>query len=162
MKLHELSTQHRQLEVMVEEEGMTPDMVADTFEALEGEFNDKAVSLISVVNNMNADVEALDAEIKRLQDRKKAITNKQDSLREYLRFNMEASGISKIQCPLFTITLAQGRDMLEINDESQIPDDYVEPVMTLKIDKRKLLADRKEKDIPGCSVVKSKTSLRIK
>lgn len=163
MRLHEITEQHRQLEHLVEDGEFTIDDLADTFEGIEGQFNDKAVSLIHVVNNMESDIQAISEELKRLQARKKAIEARKESLREYLRGNMESSGITKIGCPLFTISLRKGAPVLEINDESKIPDEYFEPVVDLKLDKRKLLADLKEDaSIPGASIVEGKSSLVIK
>ena len=162
MKLYEITEQHRQLEKLVEDGEFSDEMVADTFASIEGAFEDKALSLIHVVSNMEADMEAIDSQIKRLQDMKKVRVNKRESLREYLRFNMEASSITKIDCPLFNISLRKGRDIVEINDPDKIPDDFVTPVVDLKIDKPKLLKALKEGSVAGASLVKSKSSLFIK
>ena len=162
-KLYQLSEQHRELQQLVDNEVMTLDDVADTFEGLEGQFNEKAVSLVHIINNMDSDTSEIDAEIKRLQGRKKTIENKQVSVREYLRTNMEASGITKIECPLFGITLAKGRDTVFIEDESKIPDELVDISVVQKPDKRKILAMLKAgEDVPGCRIEKTKQSLRIK
>ena len=64
-----------------------------------------------VIVNSDGDIAALESEINRLSERKKHIQAAQDRLREYLRYNMEATGINKITSPLFTITLAAGRDV---------------------------------------------------
>lgn len=163
MKLYELTEAHKELEKL----GSTdPDMfeaVADTMEGIEGEFNDKAISLIHVFNNMGGDVTAIDSEIERLSKMKKYITNRQESMKEYLRINMEASEITKITCPLFTITLKKGRDIVQIEDQEKIPTDYLNIKTSVAPMKREILADlKKGKDIPGCSMVKSKTSIGIK
>lgn len=162
-QLYKLSEQHRELQEMVSSGDMTLDDLKDTFEGLEGEFNEKAVSLIHVVNNMSSDTTEIDTEIKRLQGRKKAITNKQDNMREYLRTNMEASGITKIECPLFSISLAKGRDTVVIEDDQKIPDELIDVSVVQKPDKREILAKLKAgEEVPGCRIEKSKSSLRIK
>lgn len=162
MKLYELTEQHNQLREIEESDDMAQ-AIADTFEALEGEFNEKAVSLISVVNDMGSDVAAIDTEIKRLQDRKKVISNRQDSLREYLRTNMEASGITKISCPIFTITLAGGRDIVLVTKEDDIPTDYLNIKTSVSPMKAEILKALKTGEvIPGVELGKSKPSLRIK
>jgi len=164
MKLYELTEQHRELAVLAEsDEGDLSEALADTFEALEGEFNDKAISVIHVVKNMDADGDAIDNEIKRLQARKKSVQNKQNWMREYLRSNMEASGISKIECPIFTIALAKGRDIVEITDEGKIDAEYLNiktSVTPIKADILKALKEGKE--VSGCRLSKSNSSLRIK
>ena len=161
--LYQITEQHRELQLLVDVEELPAEAIADTFEALEGEFNDKAVSVVHVINNMDSDVDAVGAEIKRLTARKTALSNRRDSIREYLRSNMEASGITKIECPLFAITLAQGRDIVFIENENLIPDELVEVSVISKPDKREILKLLKAgDDVPGARIEKSKSSLRIK
>lgn len=161
--LYKLTEQQKELQEIAGNSDLPIEAFADTFDALEGQFNDKAVSVIHVVKNMDSDVEAIDAEIKRLADRKKAIKNKQESIREYLRTNMEANEITKIECPLFTITLAKGRDVVVIEDEHIIPDDLVDVSVVTKPNKAEILRLLKaDKLVPGARIEKSKTSLRIK
>lgn len=161
--LYKLTEQQRELKELAGSGDVPAEALADTFEALGGQFNEKAVSISHVVKDIDTDIEALDAEIKRLSERKKVMKNKQDSIREYLRTNMEANGISKIECPLFTITLAKGRDVAVIDDVNDIPDQWVEVSVTQKPDKAAILRSLKAgDDVPGAHIEKSKTSLRIK
>ena len=163
MKLYELTEQHKELALLAETDDNMAEAVENTMEALEGDFNDKAISLITVVNNINTDVTAIQYEIERLTSRKKVMTNRQESMREYLRTNMEEYGISKIQCPLFTITLAKGRDIVQIQDEEKIPTDYLNIKTSVTPMKREILAELKNgNDIPGAILIKSKSSIRIK
>ena len=163
MKLYEITEQHKDLLKLADESEDMAQAVADTMESLEGDFDDKAISLMYVVNDMSDNVSIIDSEVKRLTDRKKTIVNKQESMKEYLRFNMEESGISKIECPLFTITLAKGRDIVQIQDEGKIPTDYLNiktSVTPIKADIAKAL--KSGVDVPGAILVKSKSSIRIK
>lgn len=160
MKLYELSENHRALMALAEDEGID---VADTIEGVEGEFNDKAQSLVHVLQNMDGDVTALDAEIERLQTRKKAIQNRQDSMRDYLRQNMEATGIRKISCPLFTINCIQGREIAEIENPDALPDEYVKVKTTVSPDKNAITKALKDGEtIPGAKLIHAKSSIRIK
>jgi len=160
--LREIADQHKQLALLVEAEEFTVDDVKDTFEALEGELSAKASSLIVVVNNFDSDIDAISNEIKRLQARKTVLTNKKDSLRDYLKMNMQAAGITSIKCPLFSITLAKGRDVVWIDSELDIPDDFKQEITTVKVDKVNLLKALKDGPVEGARLVKSDDSLRIK
>lgn len=161
--LHEITDKHMELAKLADTDEDMAQAVADTMESIEGEFEDKALSLISVVSNMENDVSAISAEIERLTKRKKTITNRQEYMREYLRVNMEAAGINKISCPLFTITLANGRDIVQINDADKIPSDYLDIKTSMTPMKKEIYAALKNGDkVEGASLCKSNTSLRIK
>ena len=164
MKLYEITEQHRELEKLAEtsDEEMAQ-ALADTFEAIEGDFNDKAISLVTVANSISADTGAIDAEIKRLQARKKTMQNSENAMREYLRSNMEACGISKITCPLFSITLGKPRKIALITDESKIPTDYLDIKTSVSPMKALILKELKAgEEIPGAELGESKPSLLIK
>jgi len=80
--LYEITEQHRELVALSESDDLPEGALADTFEALEGEFNAKAVSVVHVIANMGSDVDAVDAQIKRLTARKAALSNRRESIRE--------------------------------------------------------------------------------
>ena len=92
-KLYEIATQMRDLQ---NNEELDPQSVVDTLEGMEMELQDKAINLIAMTQNIKGDIDAVDAEIKRLQARKKAMQNRVDNFHSYLRDNMERSGITKI------------------------------------------------------------------
>lgn len=135
--------------------------LTDTLDGLEGDIQDKAENLLAVVSNFGSDINQIDTEIKRLQARKKTLSGHQDRLREYLRYNMEAGGISKITCPLFSITLTKPRPVVQIDDADKIPDDYIKVTRTpVKTD---ILRELKAgKEIPGASLGESKPGLMIR
>lgn len=159
MKLYELTADLKE----IESSDIDGQALIDTLEAVQGEFNDKAVAILKVVENLNGDTSVLDAEIKRLQERKKVILNKQKSMRDYLLHNMQASGIEKIQCPLFTASLRKGVESVQIDDESLLPDEFVKVEVVTKADKNAIKAKLKAgEEIPGASLVRGETTIVIK
>lgn len=158
-----MTGQYQELMALASDPELPPEALADTLEGLEGEIKIKAENIVHVLLNSDTDITALDVEIKRLQARKKAIENGKSRLKDYLRFNMEATGISKIACPLFSISLGKGRDIVSIDDEEQLPAGCVKTKVTSAPDKATILAYLKEGiHIPGASLIKSQSSLRIK
>lgn len=144
-------------------EDLPPDAIRDTIEAIQGTIEEKAKSLADWSLDMDGDIEKIDAAIDRLAQRKKHIQARKESLIEYIKSNMEASGIKKISCPLFTITYVEGPDVVEIIEEAEIPDDYVNVKTTIIPDKnliKKALKDGYE--VAGARLGKGKSSLRIK
>lgn len=159
MKLYEITPQLVELSNM----DASDEAVRDTLEAVQMEFNDKAVAIVKVAESLDADTSAIDAEIERLKARKQVIVNRKQQLRDYLLYNMEAAGIKKIDCPLFTVTLRQGVESVEIIDQSQIPNEYVTVEVVEKPDKTAIKAAIKSgKEVTGAILKRGANSIQIK
>lgn len=162
--LYEISTQYQELATLVDsaDEDLTV-ALRDTMESIEGEFQEKGKALAMVTLNMDGDIEAIKAQIARLTDRKKAMESRQSSLKEYLRTNMERSGITKITHPLFTITLGKGKPTVVIDEESKIPDEYMNTKVETTPMKAEIAKALKEgKEVPGAHSEIGKSSISIK
>ncbi|KWR82518.1 siphovirus Gp157 family protein [Pseudomonas sp. PI1] len=163
-QLYVLTEQFRELQALAvnADEDMAV-AVRDTMQAIEGEFEEKGKALAVIVLNMDTDVEALDKEIERLTERKRAIKNRQESLKDYLRENMEAAGIKKISCPLFSITCAEGREIAVVDDESLLPDEFMRVKTDVAPDKAEIAKALKAgTEVPGAHLERTKSSIRIK
>lgn len=161
-KLYELTGQLKDLNDMADDPEMAQ-AVTDTLEGLNMEIAEKAEKIMHVIANRDGDIAAIDREIDRLTVRKRQLNNFQDGLKDYLRHNMEAMEIKKIECPLFTITLAAGRDVAIVDDVDALSDEYVKvktTVQPVKADILKALKDGVE--VTGAHIEKSKSSIRIK
>lgn len=161
--LYEITDNLRGLSsIDAEDEGMAL-AIRDTMQAVQGEFDEKAKAVAAVILNMDSDAEAIQAEIDRLSARKKAIANRQDGIKNYLRENMEACGISKITHQLFSITLAKGREVAIIDNPSVIPDELMYVKTEMRPEKAEILRLLKEgKEVPGAHIERSQSSIRIK
>ncbi|MSR12886.1 MAG: siphovirus Gp157 family protein [Gammaproteobacteria bacterium] len=163
-KLYEVAAQYRELEDQLDtDDASLAEAIRDTLEAIGGEFNDKAQAVVHIGLNIDADCAALDKEIDRLKQRKASLVNRNDNLREYLRVNMVKTGINKISCPLFTITLALGREVAVIDVESDLPDDLVTVKTVIAPNKAEILKLLKAGEvIPGAHIERSQSTVRIK
>lgn len=163
-KLHEIAKEYREVAALADsdDEGMAQ-AVIDTLEAVGGEFEQKAQTLVRITLNRDSDIAALEAEIKRLEGRKQVIVNQQQSFKDYLRTNMEATGITKISCPLFSITLAKGRESVVVDNENAIPDELMRVKTEIAPDKAAIAAKIKAgEEVPGARLERGQSSIRIK
>lgn len=159
MKLYELTGALADLSSM----DMDDEAVKNSLEEFKGEFTDKAVAIIKLSENLEADTTAIDVEIERLKARKQVIVNRKNSLREYLLHNMQAANINKIECPLFTASLRQGVESVEITEQSLLPDEFVSVEVVTKPDRNAIKAALNSgKDVPGAALVRGKTTIVIK
>lgn len=160
MKLYELTEAHKELMSL---EDVPPEAIADTLEAIEGDIQEKAQAIVAVRAGLESDVNAVQSEIERLTARKRQMENRDKSIRDYLKHNMQVAGITNIKCPLFSITLAKGREVVQVDDELSLPAEYVSVNTTVAPDKKKILAALKDgKEISGARLVRNEESLRIK
>lgn len=163
-RLYELTEQFKDLAILAD--GADEDLavaVRDTMEAIEGEFQEKGKAIAMIALNMDGDLEAIQSQIDRLTERKRTINNRKESLKSYLRENMDAAGITKIVHPLFTITCGKGKPSVVIDDEKSIPDDYMNVKTSMAPDKVAIAAAIKAGiDVPGAHSEIGKSSISIK
>lgn len=162
--LYEISKQYQELAALADagDEDLAV-ALRDTMEGIEGEFQEKGKALAMVTLNMDGDIEAIKTQIARLTERKKVMENRQASLKEYLRTNMERTGINKIIHPLFTITLGKGKPIVIIDEESKIPDEYMNTTVTNTPMKAEIAKAIKEgKTVAGAHSETGKSSISIK
>ena len=95
--------------------------------------------------------------------RRKAIENRAERLRAYLKINMERCGISKIESPYFVLSLCNNPDSVDVIDESMIPADYLREIPALYEPDKALIkkAIHDGFSVPGCALKRTQ-SLRIK
>lgn len=162
--LYQIGKEFQQLAVLAEtaDEDMAV-AIHDTMGAIKAEFEDKGKAIAMLALNIDGDLEAIQSQINRLTERKRIINNRKEALKEYLRTNMEASGITKISHPLFTISLGKGRPIVVVDNEKDIPDDYMNVKVTSSPDKAMIAKAIKEGvEVPGAHSETGKSSISIK
>ena len=124
----------------------------------------KSQNLIGYTRNIELTIEAMKSEEKRISEQRKAMENKLEKFKEYVKECMEQNGFTKIETTLGTLSIAKNPISVEIYDEKQIPDEYKTKVVTVKVDKTAIKKALKETGeiIPGAKIIDNKTSLRIK
>ncbi|MGN8346322.1 siphovirus Gp157 family protein [Pseudomonas sp. SMV71] len=111
---------------------------------IQGEFEVKADNIVLLRRNIESDVTAIDNEIERLAELKRIKSNAVAQIGDYLRRNMEAANIKSIKRPLFTITLALGKEKVIVDKEAELPEDFIVPKTTFAPDKNAIAAKLKE------------------
>ena len=125
--LYEISSQYMRLAEFLADGDFDLMTIEDTIESsgLVDSFNDKAQALEFVARGATAHHMAIDVEIARLQALKARREAIAVGVRKYLMDNMIKTGISKITCPLFTISLAMNPPATVIHDPLSLPPEYM-------------------------------------
>lgn len=97
---------------------------ADTLESLSGDLEVKATNVAMFVRNLEASAESIKAAEKQMAERRKAIEAKAERIRNYLKDNMARTGITKIDCPYFALSLRNSPPAVEVINADEIPAQY--------------------------------------
>lgn len=125
LSLYELSAEFRATADILADMDLPPEVVADTLESIALPLEQKAVSVAAFARNLEAASEQIEQAEKAMFARRKAMLNRAKHLREYLLMNMQACGITKIEHPQFVIAVRNNPESVVIEDERQIPVDYL-------------------------------------
>lgn len=97
MSLYEVTTTYRRLIEAIENEEIPAEAIADTLEAVNGEWGERADAVLSSIKNYRAECEAIRAEEKALAERRKRKERVVERLTEYLSNNMLAVGVATFE-----------------------------------------------------------------
>jgi hypothetical protein len=99
MTLYEISGTYKLLIDMIEAGDIPEEAIADTFEAVAGEFDEKADQIACMIKNLDAESSAIKAEEKALAERRQAKERKADGMKKYLSDQMQLIGKLKLETP---------------------------------------------------------------
>lgn len=121
MKLYELSQQYRALEALESSDDLPPEVIRDTLEGLTGQLQEKATNVGLFIRNLESTADAIEEAAEAMRMRGARLRKRAQSLHEYLKLNMQASGISKVESPYFTLCLKKNPPTVVIDSENLIP-----------------------------------------
>lgn len=159
-----LASDYAKLQQLVEtSDELTPEMIADTLEGIEGAMGDKLDAAYSHVRNLEGLAKTVDDEIKRLGDRKKSFENRAKQIRQYVLMCLLASGQDKLKTTTNTFTAAKGRASVIIDNQDLLPDELV-TVQTLVAPDKKAIQEAIENgvEVKGAHIEIGERTLRVR
>lgn len=142
MKLYEITGDFERLREMALDPDVDPEAIRDTMEAIEADFEDKADGYAKVIRMLETDEDGLDAEIKRLQARKSAVSGNKGRIKDALEKAMRQTGKTKFKTLLFSFGIQKNPPSVAILKEESVPIDYL-VVPDPQPDKKRILAELK-------------------
>ena len=117
-KLYEISEQYKELEVMLYDGEVDEQIIWDTLEGIDMEFEEKADNYAKLIKGLIADAEFIKKEEERLYCRRKAIENRVAGLKSRLEETMRFIGKTKFKTELFSFNIQKngGKQPLVITD----------------------------------------------
>lgn len=162
--LYEIAAEYRSAVEQLADLDLPPEVVVDTLEGLQGDLQTKSQNVAMFIQSLESTAAAIkDAESK-MSERRKAIENRAERVRQYLLATLQACGISKIECPWFKIAVRQNPASVVIDDAGAIPSSlyvYPDPPAPYPDKKGIKAAIEAGQDVPGARLVRG-TRLEIK
>lgn len=148
---------------MLSDSDIPDDVIADTLEAMKFPVEEKAKNVAMVVRNLESSAKAIKDAAEAMMARAKAEEIRAKNLKTYLLAAMQTTGISKIECPYFVISIRNNPESVVIDAESQIPDEYLREIpASYSPDKEMIKKSIKDGfTVPGCHLTRTQ-SLQIK
>src|SRR5574343_1387777 len=147
-----LATEYRALADKLHDTDLDEQTILDTLEAEGGDLVEKGKNVAAVFRNLESDAKQIKEAEQQLAERRKAIEKRDESLKQYLKTNMEIAGIQKIECPWIVISIKTNPASVVIDDESEIPDDYMREIPASFVPDKKIIKSAIDEGytVPGC------------
>ena len=140
--LYQLTNEFQLLATKLNESDYDEQTIADTLEGASGDIETKATNVAMFIRNLESSAEAIKQAEKEMADRRKAIEKKAESIRQYLKDNMQRCGITKIDSPYFALTLKKNPPSVIIDDAGAIAGElYVYPDAPAPYPDKKAIAE---------------------
>ena len=142
MKLYEITSQYSEALTFFGDldNDLSLDTALDTLEAIEGDFEHKAVSVAAYARQLDAEADAIKAAMESMEKRRKSLEKRAVWLKDYTRHCMEKLGKPKIKHPWFNLSIQKNPPSVEVYDEAALPFEYVAEITTTKVDKAAIKA----------------------
>ena len=145
LSLYEIGSKYLSVVNQLEELDLDDQTFSDTLEGMQGEVEVKATNVIFYAKNKQALIDAREELIKKLQSDNKKDKGKVDYLKQYVLETMVRTGITKIECPQFVLSVRKNPPSVDVLMQDLIPDEYFDipkpPPPTLN--KKRLAEDLK-------------------
>lgn len=159
LKLYEIADEYRAILALMDlsDEEVDTDSFALAIEDIKVAFEEKATNIGCLIRELTAESQAITDTIKNLQGRTQAIDRRVDRLQDYLREQMQASGIKSASDNRIKLTLKQNPLSVRVDDPNKIPLNYCRIIPEcMEPDKTAIKAALKSGAvIPGCALIQA-------
>ena len=160
--LLKLSDEFKTLQTVLEDE-TDKDLVADTLEALQGNFEYKLEGCACVYDRLKALQESAQKKANIWDNYAKALENNVIRLNNYMKLCMENAGLKEVTTDMHRIKIVKNGGKLPLSiDEGCVPEEYIKKVVVESPDKEKIRAALESGEVlPFASLGERGTHLKI-
>lgn len=130
--LFDITQQYREDLAKIQDLDLPPEVVLDTIEAMQGDFETKLRAVVAYARELEKMADMRREEAKRMVDGAKAMENRAESIMAYAQAMIAASGIVlPLRLPEFTLNLARNPPSCEITDASALAPHLINTEITI-------------------------------
>src|SRR5574344_272921 len=162
--IYELTYSINLLWDLMDQGELDDDVLIDTMMNSQEDLKDKLEGYCMFIKQMESDINGIDTEIKRLQDRKAVLKNTIERSKKVMQMAMETAGEKKVKGQIFTISIQANPESVVLDESyiENIPPEYLR-VKDPEIDKAKLKEDLKNGvNLEGIAHLEQNYVLRIR
>lgn len=160
--IYEFLSGYNALWSLIEEGEIDDAALIDAFDNMSADLSEKLENCCKYIKNQEATSAGLAEEIKRLQDRKRAVDNGIERMKNLMKIVMTAAGEKKIKCGTFTTSIQANPPKVVIDASvDDIPKKYLVPQVPA-IDKKLILEFLKSGQQVEWAHIELSDSLRIR
>lgn len=137
MTLRELEGQYSVLFEMAEEGNIDPQIMKDTLECVDYEFEQKAEAYATIIDTLAGEVDTIDKEVARLTEMKRTRKNNIDYMKKALQRAMITADKKKFKTNFHSFSIRKNAPSLDNVDSFKVPDEYM--VVTKTVNRTELL-----------------------
>ena len=162
MKLYELADAYHLL-ARAAEDDEDPLAFDTALGQLEDEIGSKVDNIARLARSLEAEAVGFSTEADRLAKRAGSLEARVRSLKLYLKSNLEAVGLARLQAGLFTALVQKSPPACEVLDQEAVPEEFTAVVPeTRRVDARAVIEEWKRGvEVPGTRVTQG-THLRLR
>ena len=113
-RLYDITGNILALQEMLESPIDDEDILKDTLEAVQGEYEQKIESYCKVIKNIDADIQAIKTEVTHLNEKKKVLENNIDRLKKAMFESMKATNTTTIKTGVFNVAIQRNGGKLPV------------------------------------------------
>lgn len=129
MTIYEITEGFLQLQQLLEDPEVDSQLIDDTMESLDYDFEEKADNYAKMIRNMEGNIAAIENEQERLSAKKNLLKAGIKKLKTSLQDAMVATGKRKFKTDLFSFSVQKNGGkapvVLDVQDTSELPDELV-------------------------------------
>lgn len=159
--IFDLTDNYEEVLNMLYQDDIDEQMVFDTLEGIEGEFDDKADNYVKIIRELEVKANAREEEAKRLTESAKVYKNRVKALKSNLFYAMKKIGKTNFATNLFSFNIVKNGGKQALTIDGEVPQEYTKTIVENDTEKIRQVLEAGQ-ELPFAHLEPRGESLRIK